>query len=45
VQVEGDGLAGRVVTLGQQFLSNGSRITIPDMEGKIRTSVRKAKTK
>jgi RND family efflux transporter MFP subunit len=29
VQVEGQGLTGRVVTLGQQLVSDGSRITIP----------------
>ena len=31
VQVEGEGLSGRVVTLGQQLVKNGSAITIPDM--------------
>lgn len=30
VQVTGDGLEGRVVTLGQQLLDDGSPITIPD---------------
>jgi RND family efflux transporter MFP subunit len=29
VQVEGEGLAGRVVTLGQQLINDGSAITIP----------------
>jgi RND family efflux transporter MFP subunit len=29
VQVEGDGLAGRVVTLGQQLVDDGSAINIP----------------
>jgi RND family efflux transporter MFP subunit len=29
VQVQGKGLTGRVVTLGQQLLDDGSRITIP----------------
>jgi RND family efflux transporter MFP subunit len=29
VQVQGKGLTGRVVTLGQQMLGDGSRITIP----------------
>ena len=29
VQVEGPGLNGRVVTLGQQLVSDGSPITIP----------------
>ena len=32
VQVEGQGLSGRVVTLGQQLIKNGSAITIPDMQ-------------
>jgi len=32
VQVEGEGLSGRVVTLGQQMVKNGSAITIPDMQ-------------
>ncbi len=30
VQLSGEGLAGRVVTLGQQLLDDGSPITIPD---------------
>lgn len=30
VQVTGEGLTGRVVTLGQQMLADGSQITIPD---------------
>jgi RND family efflux transporter MFP subunit len=29
VQVAGEGLSGRVITLGQQLLQDGSRITIP----------------
>ncbi len=29
VQVEGEGLSGRVVVLGQQLVNDGSRITIP----------------
>jgi len=29
VQIEGEGLTGRVVTLGQQLVGDGSRITIP----------------
>jgi hypothetical protein len=29
VQVEGEGLSGRVVTLGQQLVKDGSPITIP----------------
>ncbi len=32
VQVEGEGLSGRVVTLGQQLVKDGSAITIPDMQ-------------
>ena len=32
VQVEGEGLSGRVVTLGQQLVKNGSAITIPDIQ-------------
>jgi RND family efflux transporter MFP subunit len=32
VQVEGEGLSGRVVTLGQQLVKNGSAITIPDTQ-------------
>jgi RND family efflux transporter MFP subunit len=33
VQVKGQGLTGRVVTLGQQLVDDGSRITIPDNKG------------
>ena len=29
VQVEGEGLSGRVVSLGQQLVNDGSPITIP----------------
>ena len=36
VQVQGNGLTGRVVTLGQQLLDDGSRITIP--AGQTKTS-------
>jgi RND family efflux transporter MFP subunit len=32
VQVEGEGLSGRVVTLGQQLVKGGSPITIPGMQ-------------
>ena len=32
VQVQGEGLSGRVVTLGQQLVKDGSAITIPDMQ-------------
>ncbi|MDX9786706.1 MAG: efflux RND transporter periplasmic adaptor subunit [Desulfobacterales bacterium] len=33
VQVKGEGLSGRVVTLGQQLLSDGSPITLSDGQG------------
>ncbi len=33
IQVKGHGLTGRVVTLGQQLVDDGSRITIPDNRG------------
>ena len=32
VQVEGKGLSGRVITLGQQLVDDGSPISIPDAE-------------
>jgi RND family efflux transporter MFP subunit len=32
VQVEGQGLNGRVVTLGQQLVEDGSPVTIPDVQ-------------
>lgn len=38
VQVEGEGLSGRVVTLGQELLKNGSAITIPEMKREIETN-------
>jgi RND family efflux transporter MFP subunit len=41
VQVVGDGITGRVVTLGQQLLDNGSPITIPQRKpsaGEVQTS-------
>jgi multidrug efflux pump subunit AcrA (membrane-fusion protein) len=34
VQVEGEGLSGRVVTLGQQLVTHGSPITIPAGQNK-----------
>jgi RND family efflux transporter MFP subunit len=34
VQVEGEGLSGRVVTLGQQLVKDGSTITIPAEQNK-----------
>ncbi|MBW2409842.1 MAG: efflux RND transporter periplasmic adaptor subunit [Deltaproteobacteria bacterium] len=33
IQVEGEGVSGRVVSLGQQLLKDGSLITIPDVSG------------
>ena len=35
VQITGDGLEGRVVTLGQQMVDDGSLITIPDNNGAV----------
>ncbi|MCG6877582.1 MAG: efflux RND transporter periplasmic adaptor subunit [Deltaproteobacteria bacterium] len=35
VQVEGEGLSGRVVTLGQQLLKNGSAVTVPEEKREI----------
>ncbi len=37
VQVEGEGVSGRVITLGQQLLKNGSSITIPDRQPEMET--------
>ena len=37
VQVEGEGLSGRVITLGQQLLKNGSAINIPEKKPEIET--------
>jgi len=34
VQVKGDGLTGRVVTLGQQLVKDGSRIMIPEEQNR-----------
>ena len=39
VEVSGEGLFGRVVTLGQQLLDNGSPVTVSDEFGKSRTAV------
>jgi len=44
VQVEGDGLQGRVVTLGQQLVNDGSSITIPAERKKSVTEHTKAGT-
>jgi len=42
VQVEGSGLDGRVVILGQQLLDDGSRNTIPDEESQISSATGEA---
>jgi hypothetical protein len=44
VQVEGQGLSGRVVTLGQQLVKNGSAITIPDMQSQTAAGRKKVNT-
>jgi RND family efflux transporter MFP subunit len=44
VQVEGQGLSGRVVTLGQQLVKNGSAITIPDVQGETAAGRKKVDT-
>jgi len=44
VQVEGEGLSGRVVTLGQQLVKNGSAITIPDMQSQTAAGRKKVNT-
>jgi len=44
VQVEGEGLSGRVVTLGQQLVKDGSAITIPDVQGETATGRKKVNT-
>ncbi len=35
VQIDGEGLSGRVVTLGQQLVKDGSAITIPEVQDNI----------
>jgi multidrug efflux pump subunit AcrA (membrane-fusion protein) len=42
VQVEGEGLSGRVVTLGQQLINDGSPITIPAEQSKTAAGFEKA---
>ncbi len=42
VQVEGEGLSGRVVTLGQQLVSDGAPITIPAARDKTPAGAEKA---
>jgi hypothetical protein len=44
VQVEGEGLSGRVVTLGQQLFKDGSTITIPDAQNKAAAGREKVNT-
>jgi len=41
VQVEGEGLSGRVVTLGQQLVKDGSAITIPAAQNKTAAGLEK----
>jgi RND family efflux transporter MFP subunit len=42
VQVSGDALTGRVVTLGQQLLNDGSEITIPSEQARFDSDTKKA---
>jgi RND family efflux transporter MFP subunit len=44
VQVEGEGLSGRVVILGQQLVKDGSAITIPDVQGEAAAGRKKVNT-
>jgi RND family efflux transporter MFP subunit len=44
VQVEGQGLSGRVITLGQQLAKDGSAITIPDLQGETTAGRKKVNT-
>ncbi len=44
VQVEGDGLSGRVVTLGQQLVKDGAAIMIPDVQSKTADGHKKVNT-
>ncbi len=44
VQVEGQGLSGRVITLGQQLVKDGSAITIPDFQGETAAGRKKVNT-
>jgi multidrug efflux pump subunit AcrA (membrane-fusion protein) len=44
VQVEGQGLSGRVITLGQQLVKDGSAITIPDVQGESAAGRKKVDT-
>ena len=44
VQVEGEGLSGLVVTLGQQLVNDGSPVTIPDEQNKSTAGRKKVST-
>ncbi len=44
VQVEGDGLSGRVVTLGQQLVKDGSAIMIPGLQSETADGRQKVNT-
>ncbi len=44
VQVQGEELSGRVVTLGQQLVKDGSAITIPDVQGETAAGRKKVNT-
>ena len=45
IQVKGRGMSGRVVTLGQQLLKDGSVITIPDLQGEATASDKKVNSR
>ena len=45
VQVEGDGLSGHVVILGQQLVEDGSKITIPGDRSKTSSPSKEAPRK
>jgi hypothetical protein len=44
VQVEGEGLSGLVVTLGQQLVNDGTPITVPAEQNKTTTGNKKVNT-
>jgi hypothetical protein len=44
VQVEGEGLSGLVVTLGQQLLNDGTQITVPTEQNKTTAGHKKVNT-
>jgi RND family efflux transporter MFP subunit len=45
VQVDGEGVSGRVVTLGQQLVNDGSPVTIPAEQSKTAAGHKKASTR